>query len=293
MDDAKKDLFWVLVFLIILAIVWYYTGGPSRFSSQSGLFLNQPREQYSEELRKTTEEVVSGTSTAPGAPTSSLESIESIYKNKVILYAGYNARQSDPQKQYVEIRASPQNDKPLRITGWTLVGKNGLDIKIGQGAYLVYSAQVNPQQDIFLQPGEKAIIVTGESPIGTSFRLNKCTGYFEQFQDFEPSLPKDCPEPADENLPNNLNDQCLDYLDRLPRCQMQISIPPGLSLACQNYINDKINYKTCVELHKNDSDFYKPEWRVYLGRTEQLWKKERETIILKDENNKTIDWKSY
>jgi len=290
MDDAKKDLIWVFVFLIILAIVWYYTGGPSRPSSISGPFLNQPREQYSERLRKTTEEVVSGTTAPAGTPASFPESS---YKYKAILYAGYGARQSDPQKEYVEIRASSQNDKPLRITGWTLVGKNGLDIKIGQGAYLAYSAQVNPQEDIFLKPGERAIVVAGESPIGTNFRLNKCTGYFEQFQDFEPSLPKDCPEPEDENLPSNLNDQCLDYLERLPRCEMLISIPPGLSIACQNYINDKINYKTCVEVHKDDADFYKSEWRVYLGRKEQLWKKERETIILEDENGRIIDWKSY
>lgn len=291
MDDAKKDLIWVLAFLIILAIVWYYTGGPSRPSAISGPFLNQPREQYSEELRKTTEEVVSGTLIPAGSPTSSPESA---YKYKAILYAGYGAQQSNPQKEYVEIQASSQNDKPLRITGWILVGKNGLDIKIGQAAYLAYSAQVNPQEDIFLKPGERAIVVAGESPIGTSFRLNKCTGYFAQFQDFYPSLPTDCPRPGEENnLPNNLDDQCLDYLDRLPSCQMQISISPGLSFNCQTYINDKINYKTCAELHKNDSDFYKSEWRVYLGRKEQLWKKERETIILKDENGRIIDWKSY
>lgn len=290
MDDAKKDLIWVLAFLIILAIVWYYTGGPSRPSSISGLFLNQPREQYSEELRKTTEGIVSGTPAPAGSPASLPESA---YKNKAFLYAGYNAQQSDPQKEYVEIQASSQNVQPLHITGWALVGKNGLDIKIGQGAYLAYSAQVNPQEDIFLKPGEKVIIVAGESPIGTNFRLNKCTGYFEQFQDFYPSLPKDCPEPKNEDLPSNLNDQCLNYLERLPRCEMQISIPPGLSFNCQTYINDKINYKTCVELYKNDSDFYKPEWRIYLGRKEQLWKTERETIILKDENGKIIDWKSY
>jgi len=282
MEDAKKDLYWVIFFLIILAIVWYYTGGPQRSSSISGLFLFKPQQNYSEELRRETEKLAS-----------TATSTESAYKYKVSLRAGYAARESDPQKQFIEIKASSQNDRPIRITGWSLTGKNGLDIKIGQGAYLPYSAQVNPQQDIFLQKGETAVIVTGESPIGTSFRLNKCTGYFSQFQTFYPSLPKDCPQPGDENLPLNLNDQCLDYLDRMPRCEMKISIPPGLSNACQTYINDKINYKTCVEIHKNDSDFYQSEWRIYLGRKESLWKKQRETIILQDENKKIIDWISY
>jgi len=290
MEDARKDLYWVIFFLIILGIVWYYTGGPQRSSSISGLFLFKPQEQHSEELRKETEKLASGGGAEERVTASSTESA---YKYNVSLGAGYGARETDPQKQFIEIRASSKNDRPIKITGWSLVGKNGLDIKIGQGAYLPYSAQVNPQQDIFLQKGEKAVVVTGESPIGTSFRLNKCTGYFSQFQTFYPSLPKNCLQSADENLPSNLNDQCLDYLKRLPRCEMKISIPPGLSNACQTYINDKINYKTCVEIHKNDSDFYQSEWRIYLGRKEALWKKERETIILQDENKKIIDWISY
>lgn len=290
MEDAKKDLYWVLFFLIILAIVWYYTGGPERFSSKSGIFLFKPQEKYSEELRKETEKLASGGGSGEGLTASSTESA---YKYKVSLRAGYGARETDPQKQFVEIRASSQNDRLIRITGWSLVGKNGLDIKIGQGAYLPYSAQVNSQQDIFLEKGGLAVIVTGESPIGTNFRLNKCTGYFEQFQDFYPDLPKDCPQSADENLPSNLNDQCLNYLERLPMCEMKISVPAGLSIACQNYINEKINYKTCVEIHKNDSDFYQSEWRIYLGRKESLWKKQRETIILQDQDKKIIDWFSY
>jgi len=289
MEDAKKDLYWALFFLIILAIVWYYTGGPGRSSSKSGLFLFQPQQQYSEELRKETEKLASGGSGEGLTATST----ESVYKYKVSLRADYWARETDPQKQFVEIKASSQNDKPIDITGWSLVGKNGLDIKIGQGAYLPYSAQVNPQQDIFLKKGEAAVIVTGESPIGTNFRLNKCTGYFSQFQIFYPDLPQDCPRPIDENLPSGLNDQCLDYLERLPICEMKISVPPGLSNDCQTYINDNVNYKTCVEVHKNASDFYQPEWRIYLGRKEALWKNKRETIILQDQDKKIIDWVSY
>jgi len=290
MEDAKKDLYWVLFFLIVLAIVWYYTGGPQRPTAKTGPFLFQPQERYSEELRKETERLASGGGSSGGITATSSESA---YKSKVSLRAGYSARETDPKKEYVEIVASSNNDNPIRITGWSLVGKGGLDIKIGQGAYLPYSAQVNPQEEIFLKKGEKAVIVTGESPIGTNFRLNKCTSYFAQFQTFYPYLSKNCPDPADENLPSNLNDQCLDYLERMPRCEMIISIPPGLSASCQTYINDKINYKTCVEVHKNDSDFYQPEWRIYLGRKEELWKKERETIILQDQNKAIIDWVSY
>lgn len=293
MDDAKKDLVWVIFFLIIIAVIWYFTGGPARPASKEGLFLYKPQEKYSEELRSTTEKVTLSTPSAPSSQTSTTSATDSIFKNKASLIVDWNTKQTDPQKEYLGIRASPQNDSPLRITGWALEGKQGLDIAIGQGTYLIYSAQINPQEDIFLYPEEKTFIITGESPVGTSFRLNKCTGYFEQFKDFYPSLPKECPYPKDEDLPANLNDKCLDYIEGLPRCEAVISIPWNLSSACQDYINEKINYNTCVELHKNDPDFYKQEWRIYLGRGEELWKEKRESIILTDQNNKIIDWVSY
>jgi hypothetical protein len=46
-------------------------------------------------------------------------------------------------------------------------------------------------------------------------------------------------------------------------------------------------------LHKNDEDFYDDEWRIYLGRGEELWKNRRETIILKDQAGKIIKEVSY
>jgi len=282
MDDAKKDLYWAIFFLLALAIVWYFTGGPSRPASKSGPFLFQPQQQYSQQSQKQMEQITSG-SAATTSP----------YQSKVNLETVYGTRNQDPKQQYLEIIASSQNGKPIDITGLALAGKNGFNIKIGQATYLPYSAQVNPQEDIFLKPGEKAYVITGESPIGASFRLNKCTGYFSQFQTFYPDLLQDCPRPINENLPSGLNDDCLDYLERLPVCRMQISVPPGLQNACQTYINEKINYNACVETHKNDSDFYKPEWRIYLNRKEPLWKSQRETIILQDQNGGIIDWVSY
>jgi hypothetical protein len=293
MDDARKELMWVIFLLIFLAIAWYVSGGYSRYSPVgSGPFLKSPTETHQEELRKQTEQVISGGGASE--ETAKQQTNESVYKYEAELSVGSGAKKSNLQEEYVEIRASLKNTKPLLISEWFLKGKKGLDIKLGKGAYLPYSAQVNLQEPIFLQPGEKAIVVTGVSPIGTSFRLNKCTGYFEQFQDFIPSLPKQCPYPEDEDLPANLNDNCLDYIEKLPRCEAHIkAIPPGLSASCQNYINEKINYNTCVEIHKNDSDFYKLEWRIYLGRSEELWKNKRETITLYDENGKIVDWRAY
>lgn len=210
------------------------------------------------------------------------------------------AKETNPDKEYIEIKADKKNKSPMKITGWKLKGKTGLDLAIGKGISYIYPDVANqPQGDIYLKPGEKAIVITGESPLGTSFKLNKCAGYFEQFHTFDPDLDTECPLLRDEELPSNLNndDQCLDYIDRVSSCQTVVSIPYKysfkLSSSCQDYVMQNANYKTCIEKHKDDDDFYLPEWRVYLNRSEELWKKKRETITLYDDKNNIIDSKSY
>ncbi|NOY35518.1 MAG: hypothetical protein GXP44_01185 [bacterium] len=296
MDDAKKDLIFVALMLFGLAIVWFYTGGPQRPSATSGPVLHEPLKTHQREIRKETSEI--SEEVAKEAPKEEVKTeeptTESAYKYKATLRAGYAAKRTDPRKEFVEIRAASRSEKPLLISGWTLEGKTGLDIKIGGASPLPYSGRLNREYPVFLNPGEKAVVVTGESPIGVSFRLNKCSGYLEQFQDFEPYIPKECPRPIDEDLPNNLGDSCLDYLERLPRCEVPADLSAiPLSPACREYLGRKINYNACVDAHKRDPDFYKPEWRIYLGRGAELWRAKRETIILRDGNGKIIDWKSY
>ena len=208
------------------------------------------------------------------------------------------AKETNPNEEYVEIKADKKNKSSIKITGWKLKGKTGLDIAIGQGASYIYANIASqPQGDVYLKPGEKAMVITGRSPLGTSFKLNKCSGYFEQFQDFTPELNTECPLLRDEELPSDMNDSCLDYIDRVSSCQTVVSIPYKysfkLSSSCQDYVTQSANYKTCLDNHKDDADFYLPEWRIYLDRSEELWKKKRETITLYDDKNNVIDSKSY
>ncbi len=62
---------------------------------------------------------------------------------------------------------------------------------------------------------------------------------------------------------------------------------------CQNYINGELTYSNCVDIHKNDSNFYGNEWYVYLGRPAEIWKQEREIIILGDQFGKVVASYSY
>jgi len=187
--------------------------------------------------------------------------------------------------------------KPVPITGWQIKSVvTGASAKIGKGAYLAYPGQLNPESEIFLSPGGRAVVATGRSPIGVSFRLNKCTGYFAQYQTFTPTLPEQCPALQEESLPkapNALDDRCLDYIDRLPICRTHGKLPIYLKPECTTYIAERTNYNFCVSAHKNDPDFYLNEWRIYLNRDDRLWKNRRETIKLIDNEGKTVTAVSY
>lgn len=286
--DAMKDLRSFILIIIILAFVWLFTGGPLRPSAKSGWFLNKPQQKETQKTKKQTEEILGTSSSSQGPKRDDIISLET-----------KRARETNPDEEYLEIKADKKNKNAVKITGWKLKGKTGLDIKIGQGAPYYYSDSASqPQEDIYLKPGEKAIIITGASLIGTNFKLNKCIGYLEQFHEITPGLNTKCPLLKDEELPSALsnNDQCLDYIDRISACETIISVPykySSLTSSCQDYVTQNANYKTCLEKHKDDTDFYLPEWRIYLDRSEELWKKQRETILLYDDKNNIVDSLSY
>lgn len=204
-----------------------------------------------------------------------------------------------PAEEYVTIKASPNNTKKINLTGWKLksgVYGSAYDIDV-KGVYLPYLGSINPEQPIELAPGEKAIIVTGRSPTGVSFRENLCTGYFEQYQDFRPSLSFNCPAIRDEHIPadpHGFDNYCLDTLDRIPRCQIYTTpFTNKLTPECQRYITNYANYTGCVNLHKNEPNFNGSTWRIYLGQSKSLWHTKREIIELVDPAGKIVDTVSF
>jgi len=292
--DAKKDLIFLILFLIGLGFVWYYTGGPDRDSSRSP-FVIPPHPIGGISPGSLSKEKVSGSGASPSNDTS-VVATEQLLRDVISFGSMNQAKATDPEKEYIEIKLSSKSVNKVLLTELRLKGTYNLDLPIGEGVKLYWPGITNAKESIFLEPGGKAIITTGQSPIGYSFRVNKCTGYLEQFQNFEPRLPQDCLYPKDENVPSGpggLDDKCLDYIDRLPKCEVVKSIPAYLSSQCQEYVSTKINYKSCVDTHRDDIDFYKNEWRIFLGRSDELWKEKRETIQLLDKNGGLIKEISY
>lgn len=217
-------------------------------------------------------------------------------KNKLSI-SNINRGTTIPVNEYIVIKASTHNTEKILITGMRIESVvTGKGSNIGKAAPIIFQNQINQEEPVYLAPGEIAYIITGRSPIGVSFRPNMCTGFLTQRQTFSPSIPARCPRPSEKDLPDDgtqYNDACRNYINSLSACRVVVTPPLTLSPECQRYVTTEINYTKCVEKNKNKSNFYDNNWRVYLNRTETLWKTSRELIRLVDQNGKIIDAITY
>lgn len=208
-----------------------------------------------------------------------------------------NYGQTNPAYEYIILQASQSNIQSVLLTGLRIQSTvSGRGVNIPKGVYLPFQNSVNVETPVYLAPGETAYIITGRSPLGTSFKTNKCTGFFNQYQTFNPPLPSRCPAVSSEPLTsptNQFNDACLDYINTLPICQVITAPSNTISPECHRYVTTEINYTKCIDRHKGDRDFYDNNWRIYLGRDDILWKSRREVIELIDSGGKIIDSRTY
>lgn len=276
---------WLLLFLVIVAVIFIsgrgtFREGGIRFGSPSDSGTVEESAEAPEALQPEPAPANEGT-----APT------ESSLKGKLELSQG-RASSQDPDEEHIELSASASNQTKIIIGGMMLKNSRGESFEIPEGSYLPYSGRVNPKQTIALEPGGRAFIITGRSPIGASFRTNLCTGYFAEFNEFEPRLSEDCPTPEDEPGASGLKASCLDFLETLRACRQVLEVPETDN-ECRNYALNEINYLKCVDNHKNDAEFYSDEWYIYLNRDAEIWKERRETITLRDRQGNIVDSLSY
>ena len=221
------------------------------------------------------------------------------YASVVSLSAG-GVKEGDPNDEYLVLKTNGDVDGRITISDWrieSLVTSTGTSI--GGASPLPLSGQINSESPVALGSNATVYLTTGRSPVGTSLRVNACTGYFAQFQDFSPNLRKECPLPENE-LRNSVsanftpNTACSDFVDGLSRCTLTTTgIPSEAGSACQNFIQNNLTYNGCVAAHKGGATFYKDEWRIYLDRDQELWRQSGEHIRLLDENGLIIASVSY
>lgn len=200
--------------------------------------------------------------------------------------------------EYVTIQVSPSAPSSIVITGWRLKSMaSGKSATIEMGTGLPRTG-VNDTGPITLASGDQAIIATGDSPVGVSFRENTCVGYFGERQTFSPSLWNNCPSPLSEferyYEGNALrDDRCYAYVQTLPSCVAVTDPPADLTYACESFVEEYLDYRGCVDAHRNDARFSTNRYRVFLEKETKLWKASREAIRLLDKDGKTVDLYTY
>ncbi|MEX0934026.1 MAG: hypothetical protein WD003_02085 [Candidatus Paceibacterota bacterium] len=295
---------WVIGMFILFGVFWFMVGGTETLQRP---FLQPPAplssgEQYGPQIQGVTIGVPGGNESEVGiderGSDEEVDETVSLFTGRVSFSGRARATEEDPDREYLIIKASTNNLGPVNISNWSIrsaITGKGVPT-LGTGTRLYYSGRIAGQGAIFLEPGETAVVATGQSPVGTSFKLNICSGYLEQFQDFSPAIRKQCPRAFDEEPDTGLGglkDPCLNYLEDIRRCEIIITPPLTLSNECRVFIAENLNYNSCIDNHRNEETFFLPEWRIFLRRSDELWKGGRETILLIDNTGKTVDSLSY
>jgi hypothetical protein len=261
-------------------------------------FVEREKERYvnpdDQALRQPVEETIIQTET---------KEEEAITKSKYIgkiSFRGSGARNTY-EREMVELFAYSSNESSIKITGWKLRSAvSGKVAEIGKAEKLYISGYANKKESVILEPGGKVYLITGHSPIGFSFQINKCLGYIRPFHSFYPSFSTTCPDPEEEVLfykkdPSIFIDNvCMDYIERIPRCTVpKHPLPNNLTIQCQTAIIENLGYNKCVSRHRSEEDFYLLDQRVYLGYGGELWRNKREIVELIDEDGFVIDFVKY
>lgn len=214
----------------------------------------------------------------------------SAYRDKIIIS---DVRNPGRFFEYITLRSSIGSGEQVNITGWRLRSAvTGNEFVIGNGSNIARVSGTGTEP-IIMSRGDRAILITDRSPLGSSFRINKCIGYLAQNINFIPNISVSCPAISDFSPPlsNNINNFCLDFIERLPSCitPRDRDLPDELSSECKRFIETNSNYNSCVGRHINDTDFLRSEWRVYSGRAMTLWINQRDQIILLDNFGRVVD----
>jgi len=220
------------------------------------------------------------------------------YRGQVHLEQG-GAEENDPSAEYVILEAASSNTAPISLRGWSVQSAlTGLRGYVPRGAHPFLMGAVNTQSDVYLDPGGLAIVNSGTSPAGTSFRENLCTGYLAELQPFTPSLTRSCPSPKDsfaftpENI-QNYGESCYDFVQTLSSCTFPREVPANLSPACHTFLANNFSYNGCVQNYRHTSGFSGDEWRLYLDAHGELWRNSHDIIRLLDAEGRTVDYISY
>lgn len=311
MDKTKEPLFILLILFVLFGLAFSpikkatlskksVAGTPSAISATNQNLGSSPNKIVAENIKKAESELEKLQNNLNKEID---ETKRSPYYSKIRMSGISGLYQSDPNKEYLSLSVNLKKDEVIKITGWYLKSEiTGYYAIIGKAALLPFPF-TKTENDVVLAQGDKVYLTKGFSPIGISFRTNKCTGYFEENRTFTPGLSLQCPRAKEEKLPTfssvyDRNDECVNIIERIPRCATKDSeffrsLPDTVPSSCRTYIETQVNYNACVALHFSDTNFPGNEYRVYLNRFGPLWRQKHDKINLHDENGLVVDTLNY
>lgn len=221
------------------------------------------------------------------------------YRGQVTIQEG-RATESSPSKEYLTITSSRDNEGSIDITGWSVQSAvSGERFYFPAAASSFIGGAINSAGQVMLAPGATAIITSGVSPVGVSFRENICSGYLGKLQSFYPSLNyASCPDPdaafppTAENL-RAYGSNCLDYVRDLSSCEFPQDLPETLSPICRAYVTNTFSYNGCVQLHQHEASFLRNSWRLFLNAQRGIWDDRHDIIRLLDAQSRTVGAVTY
>ncbi|MCS6789087.1 MAG: hypothetical protein NZ484_00750 [Patescibacteria group bacterium] len=178
-----------------------------------------------------------------------------------------------------------QNQQKINISGWSLFS-NKSNFIITFGLKNLDFSKVFKESSIVLENNYKVKIYSTHSPIGVNFELNKCSGYLNEFYNFVPNLPKNCPKIEKKEIAH-LSGLCQDFILGLKTCE----VPNQLRIidndpACLNYLKN-INYQGCFDKNKNKFDFYTKEWLIFMNK--EILDDLHDRVLLYDNKGLIVD----
>lgn len=271
----NKDVMWLVFVLIIVAIVF-------NFQRKSGSIFGPFKPPQGPPVS------VPPPGTPPSTPPASSGTSTPPQKSSgpALRISAANIYATNPAEEYIMLEnIDYENKQKAVISGLKLQNRDKFTATIGQD---------ENGAAITLDYGERAIITTGESTIGKNFKVNKCSGYFNQRASFSPPIYAACPTLASRALPSNLNNKCIEYVESLSACVMPtINADTGINNDCAEFVNQHASYAACVADYKSDKDFDKREWRIYLGKNSEMWGGNHNLIQLFDPSGKVVVEFSY
>lgn len=192
------------------------------------------------------------------------------------------------------IKITNISKEAIDITGLIIKNQKNETVNIPQAVETLYLQAGEVAKNLIIEPGKSVTIFSGVSPVGKSFRLNKCMGYLNNYYSFPIKISAECPKPLDQEL-TNFSDNCRNYIKNLKACA-----PPNtadLKVArdsqCTNYLIKTFNYSNCVSQYQMDPDFLKKDLYIFLNRASGFWDDLHGEAKLIDKDNGLIAIYTY